>query len=215
MIFPTLTTQLIRLQVNQLLITLSDEQAMQLQCFLNLLIKWNRTYNLVSAKGIDQLMTHHLLDSLSIAPYLQAIPIKNLLDVGSGAGFPGIPLAILFPKIATTLIDSNQKKATFLQQVTIEARIKNIKIINDPVESFISEKRFDCIASRAFASLTKFVHLTSHLVATKGRWFAMKGSVLDETIKDLPAGVFIEAIHPLKIPTLNEERHLVILGLQS
>jgi len=215
MISPTLTTQLIRLQVSRLLITLSDEQAMQLQCFLNLLVKWNRTYNLVSAKGIDQLMTHHLLDSLSIAPYLQAMPIKKLLDVGSGGGFPGVPLAILFPKIATTLIDSNQKKTTFLQQVTIEARIKNITITNGPVESFVSKKRFDCITSRAFASLTKFVCLTSHLVAPEGRWFAMKGSTLDATIKDLPVNVFVEAIHPLKIPTLNEERHLVILGLQS
>lgn len=215
MTFPILTTQLIRLQVSQLSITLSDEQAMQLQCFLNLLVKWNRTYNLVSAKGLYQLITHHLLDSLSIAPYLQAIPVKNLLDVGSGGGFPGVPLAILFPKIATILIDSNQKKTTFLQQVAIEARIKNIKIANYSVEGFVSEKRFDCITARAFASLKKFVHLTHHLLAPEGYWFAMKGSILDETIKDLPANVFVEAIHPLKIPTLNEKRHLFILGLQS
>lgn len=215
MTFPILTTQLIAQQTSQLLITLSNEQIVQLQSFLNLLVKWNKTYNLVSINGIHQLLSHHLLDSLTVAPYLQAIHAKNLLDVGSGGGFPGIPLAILFPNIVTTLIDSNQKKTAFLQQAAIEASIKNIKIVNHPVESFVSEKRFDCITARAFSSLTKFVNLTHHLLAPEGRWFAMKGSVSYKILKNLPASIFIEAIHPLKIPTLTDTRHLVVLGLRS
>jgi 16S rRNA (guanine527-N7)-methyltransferase len=178
--------------------------------FRDLLLKWNKTYNLTALRDPQQAISHHLLDSLVILPWVGAGP---LLDVGSGGGLPGIPLAIARPDLAVCMVDTVQKKTTFLQQAVIELRLRNVTVHHARVEEMVGQ--FAQITSRAFAELTSFVSLTRHLLAPDGRWLAMKGVRPDDEIAALPASIVVDAIIPLTVPGLDAERHLIILKAGS
>ena len=191
-------------------IALPEAAQLKLLAFRDLLLKWNRTYNLTALRDPQQAISHHLLDALAILPYVGAGP---LLDVGSGGGFPGIPLAIARPDLSVTLVDAVQKKATFLQQAAIELELKSVAVHHARVEEMRGQ--YAQISSRAFAELARFVRLTHHLLSPGGRWLAMKGARPDDEFKALPAGSEVEAIIPLVVPGLDAERHLIILKAGS
>ena len=185
-----------------------QEQQEKLLAYLDLLYKWNRVYSLTALKEEDQAVSHHLLDSLSILPF---IPTGNLLDVGSGGGTPGIPLAIARPELTVTLLDSNTKKAAFLRQAAIELGLNNIAVHSGRVEQYHPDTGFAAITSRAFAELADFVSLSKHLLAPGGRWLAMKGVRPEEEMAHLPDDVGVDAAYPLTVPGIDGERHLVVL----
>ena len=185
---------------------LPDTTQQQLLAFRDLLLKWNKTYNLTALRDPEQAISHHLLDSLAILPYVGKGP---LLDVGSGGGLPGIPLAIARPELSVSMVDTVQKKATFLQQAAIELGLKNITVHHARVEQLPGQ--YAQISSRAFAELKLFTDLTRHLLAPGGRWLAMKGVRPDDEIAALPADIVVDEIIPLHVPGLDAERHLIIL----
>ena len=170
--------------------------------------KWNKTYSLTALRGADKAVSHPLLDSRAVLPH---VPAGTLLDVGSGGGMPGIPLAIVLPELAVTLIDSNSKKAAFLRQAAIELRLSNVNVHCGRVEQYHPSLPFSAITSRAFAELADFVVLSRHLLAADGVWLAMKGVRPEAEIAALPAGVRVRAVHPLQVPGVEGERHVVIL----
>ncbi len=182
----------------------------KLLAFRDLLLKWNKTYNLTALRDPDQAISHHLLDSLAILPHVGPGP---LLDVGSGGGLPGIPLAIARPELAVSMVDTVQKKATFLQQAAIELGLANVTAHHARVEEMPGQ--YAQISSRAFAELGLFVSLTRHLLAPGGRWLAMKGVRPDAELQALPADIAVDAIIPLNVPGLAAERHLIILKAGS
>ena len=187
-------------------IALPEAAQLKLLAFRDLLLKWNRTYNLTALRDPQQAISHHLLDALAILPHVGTSP---LLDVGSGGGLPGIPLAIAHPDLAVTLVDTVQKKAAFLQQVAIELELKNVAVHHARVEEMRGQ--YALISSRAFAELALFVSLTRHRLAPGGRWLAMKGARPDAEIAVLPANCKVEAMIRLAVPGLDAERHLIIL----
>lgn len=187
-----------------------DSAQQKLLAFRDLLLKWNKTYNLTALRDPAQAISHHLLDSLAILPQLDG---GNLLDVGSGGGLPGIPLAIALPELQVCMVDTVQKKTTFLQQAVIELGLKNVTVNHARVEEM--QGQYAQITSRAFAELGLFVSLTRHLLAPNGRWLAMKGIRPDDELKGLPADIVLEAIIPLTVPGLGAERHLIILKAGS
>ncbi len=191
-------------------ITLPDEAQRKLLAFRDLLLKWNKTYNLTALRDPEQAISHHLLDSLSILPHVGSGP---LLDVGSGGGLPGIPLAIARPDLPVGMVDTVQKKATFLQQASIELDLKNVAVHHARVEEM--QGQYAQISSRAFAEIALFVALTRHLLAPGGRWLAMKGQRPDDELKALPDDIAVESIVPLDVPGLAAERHLIILRAGS
>jgi len=174
--------------------------------FRDLLLKWNKTYNLTALRDPDQAISHHLLDSLAILPHVGE---GALLDVGSGGGLPGIPLAIARPELSVRMVDTVQKKATFLQQAAIQLGLKNVAVDHARVEELSGQ--YAQISSRAFAELTLFIELTRHLLAPDGRWLAMKGVRPDAEIAALPEWVKVEVIIPLQVPGLGAERHLITM----
>jgi 16S rRNA (guanine527-N7)-methyltransferase len=191
-------------------LTLSAETQQKLLDFRDFLLKWNKTYNLTALRDPEQAISHHLLDSLAILPHVGS---GSLLDVGSGGGLPGIPLAITRPELAVSMVDTVQKKATFLQQAAIQLGLKNVTAHHARVEQM--QGQYAQISSRAFAELALFVELTRHLLAPDGRWLAMKGVRPDDEIATLPADVVVDQIIPLHVPGLGAERHLIILKAGS
>jgi 16S rRNA (guanine527-N7)-methyltransferase len=191
-------------------IVLPEAAQSKLLAFRDLLLKWNRTYNLTALRDPQQAISHHLLDALAILPHVGAGP---LLDVGSGGGLPGIPLAIARPDLPVTLVDKVQKKASFLQQAVIELELKSVAVHHARIEEMRGQ--YAQITSRAFAELARFVSLTHHLLAPGGRWLAMKGALPDGEVRTLPAGSEVAAIIPLAVPGLDAERHLIILKAGS
>lgn len=191
-------------------VALSDQQHEQLLAYLALLIKWNRAYNLTAVRDPDEMVSRHLLDSLSVVPFV-AEAGDNWLDVGSGGGMPGIPLAILFPERRFTLLDSNGKKTRFLTQVKLELKLANLEVIHNRVEAFTPEQPFSGICSRAFSSLEDFSTWTRHLGDTQTQWLAMKGVHPDDELQALPADFRLTATHVLKVPGCQGQRHLLIL----
>ncbi len=189
-------------------LNLPVERREQLLAYLALLYKWNRTYSLTALREQDKAVSHHLLDSLSILPF---VPSGNLLDVGSGGGMPGIPLAIVRPELRVTLLDSNSKKTAFLQQTAIELGLPNISVHGGRVEQYHPTVGFTAITSRAFAELADFVGLSRHLLAPEGVWLAMKGVWPQEEIARLPGNVRVEAVHALQVPGVDAERHLIVM----
>jgi 16S rRNA (guanine527-N7)-methyltransferase len=189
---------------------LSEAVQHKLLAFRDLLLKWNKTYNLTALRDPEQAISHHLLDSLAILPHVGAGP---LLDVGSGGGLPGMPLAIVRSELSVSMVDTVQKKATFLQQASIELGLKNVTVHHARVEEM--QGQYAQVSSRAFADLGLFISLTRHLLAPGGRWLAMKGLRPDDELKGLPADVAVEAIIPLAVPGLDAERHLIILKAGS
>jgi 16S rRNA (guanine527-N7)-methyltransferase len=180
----------------------------KLLAYAALLYKWNKTYSLTAMREQDKAVSHHLLDSLAILPFA---PDGRLLDVGSGGGMPGIPLAIARPDLSVTLLDSNSKKAAFLQQAAIELSLPNISVHCGRVEQYHPSRGFAAITSRAFSELADFVSLSKHLLAAHGCWLAMKGVWPHEEIERLPAGVLLEGVHRLQVPGVEGERHLLVL----
>ena len=176
--------------------------------YLALLEKWNRVYNLTAIRERERMVTHHLLDSLAIAAYLRG---PRILDVGSGAGLPGIPLAIARPELAVTLLDANRKKAAFMQQAIAELALPNAEVVTVRVESWETVSAFDTIVSRAFAELAELVAASIHLLAPGGAIAAMKGVHPHEEIGRLPAGVQTARVIRLEVPGLEAERHLVMV----
>ena len=179
--------------------------------YLALLAKWNKVYALTALRDQDKAVSHHLLDSLAILPFVDALAPANVLDVGSGGGQPGIPLAIARPSLAVTLLDSNSKKVAFLKQAAMELPLPGLSAQCLRVEAWQPEQKFAAITSRAFAEVADFVSLTRHLLAPGGRWLAMKGVYPQEELSRLPAGIVVEAVHPLAVPGVEGARHLVVL----
>lgn len=190
---------------------LDNAQQDQLMRYVALLHKWNRVYNLTAVREVGRMVSHHLLDSLAILPHVEA---TNVLDVGTGAGLPGIPLAIARPQLPVTLLDSIQKKTAFLQQAIGELGLKNASVVCDRVEQWQSPQRFDVIVSRAFAELADFVRQASHLLAPGGVFLAMKGVYPAEEIERLPAGFRVQKIVKLDVSGLDAERHLVFIEVE-
>ena len=191
-------------------VELGAGQQQQLLAYLALLIKWNKAYNLTAVRDPDEMVSRHLLDSLSVVPYV-AEAGDNWLDVGSGGGMPGIPLAILFPQRRFTLLDSNGKKTRFLTQVKLELRLANLEVIHSRVEAFAPEQPFSGIVSRAFSSLEDFANWTRHLGDGQTQWLAMKGVHPDDELQALPADFRLATTQVLKVPGCQGQRHLLIL----
>jgi 16S rRNA (guanine527-N7)-methyltransferase len=183
--------------------------AARMAAHLELVAKWNRVHNLTAVRETDQMVVLHVLDSLSLLPHLGAA--KTLLDVGTGAGFPGIPLALARPDIEVTLLDSSRKKCTFLEQAKAELGLGNVTVACDRVESWRPERAYDAVASRAFAELSDFVTQARHLVAPGGRLLAMKGVYPFEEIARVPASHRVAEVVELTVPSLDAKRHLVLL----
>ncbi|MGJ8686868.1 MAG: 16S rRNA (guanine(527)-N(7))-methyltransferase RsmG [Spongiibacteraceae bacterium] len=194
--------------ITELQLDISAEQSQQLQEYLTLLQKWNQAYNLTAIRDPLDMVSKHLLDSLSIAPYVTA---QRCLDVGTGAGLPGIPLAILYPEKIFSLLDSNGKKTRFLIQVKAALGLDNVEVHCERVESLQDERGYDGIFSRAFASLPDMIAGCSDLLAENGRLYAMKGVFPENELSQLPKGFIVEHCYPIQVPTLNEDRHLVVI----
>jgi 16S rRNA (guanine527-N7)-methyltransferase len=193
--------------VTSLGLELGQETQQKLLDYLALLQKWNKVYNLTAIRNAEQMVSHHLLDSLSVLPHLWP---GRWLDVGCGAGLPGLVLAIAQPQWHFTLLDSNSKKTSFVQQAAIDLGLKNVSVCCARVEEMQATEKFDGIISRAFAETADFVKLTRHLLADNGRWAAMKGTPEQELLR-LPGDVVVERIIPLTVSELDAARCLVIL----
>ena len=180
----------------------------KLLAYAALLYKWNKTFSLTALREEEKAVSHHLLDSLAILPF---VPAGNLLDVGSGGGMPGIPLAIARSELQVTLLDSNSKKTAFLRQAAIELALPNLAVHCGRVEQYDPPMRFAAITSRAFAELADFVGLSRHLLAEGGRWLAMKGVRPQDEIARLPNDVGVESVHRLIVPGVEGECHLAIV----
>lgn len=179
--------------------------------YLELLVKWNKAYNLTAVRDPGQMVVKHLLDSLAIAPYLCG---ERLIDVGTGGGLPGVPMSILFPEREFHLLDSNGKKTRFLFQVKTALGLDNMTVHQARVESFQCEPAFDTVLSRAFASLEDMVSGCRHLLVENGHFLAMKGAFPGEEMPAIEQWCAVEAVHPLQVPGLGEQRHLVDMTLR-
>ncbi|MBI3376068.1 MAG: 16S rRNA (guanine(527)-N(7))-methyltransferase RsmG [Betaproteobacteria bacterium] len=188
-------------------IFLPDGAEARLLAYLELLLKWNKTYNLTAIREPGKMVTHHLLDSLAVVPYLAAGPIA---DIGSGAGLPGIPLAIAQPERPISLNDSGHKKATFLKQAVTELGLGNVTVVNLRAEDWQPREKFACVISRAFAELADFLNSSRHLVRRGGQFAAMKGVYPHEELARLPSGFRCDKVVVLDIPLVAAERHLVL-----
>lgn len=186
-----------------------EAQLAKLEQFVNLMIKWNKVYNLTALRDPRQMVTHHLLDSLAILPYLHG---PRILDVGCGPGLPGIPLAIFRSDLAFTLLDSNQKKTRFVTQAAIELGLKHVQVVASRVEAYRPAQRFDTVVTRAFAATDKILDLTGELCATDGKFLLMKGVVPEQELAVLPNAYQLEQIAQLAVPGLEAQRHLVVLA---
>lgn len=194
-------------------LVLAQETVDRLLAFGELLLKWNRVYNLTAIRSPQELVTHHLLDALAVLPHLAAV--NRLADIGSGGGLPGVVLAIVRPGLVVTSIEAVGKKASFQQQAKIELGLGNFGVLHRRVEQVRGDAlpggAADGVISRAFSSLADFVALSGHLVAEGGALYAMKGLRPDAEIAALPAGWTVSAIHPLDVPGLGAERHLLVI----
>ena len=191
---------------------LSDEACTRLAAYLALLERWNRAYNLTAVREPEAMVVRHLLDSLSILPWLEG---PRVLDGGSGAGLPGIPLAVARPEYEFCLLDSNGKRTRFLTQATAELRLPNVSIVRSRVEDYQPVTLFNSIVSRAFATLAELVADAGRLCAPTGRLLAMKGVFPDDELARLPSTYQVVGVYPLRVPHLDAERHLVHLAPAS
>ena len=188
-------------------VALQPEAVARLLQYLDLLAKWNRIYNLTAIHDRTRWVSHHLLDSLSVVPYL---PSGAVVDVGSGAGFPGLPIAVACAEREVVLLDANNKKCAFLRQAIAELKIANAKVEVSRVESFHPPRGFEVVISRAFAELAEFIRAARHLCVPGGRLLAMKGVYPDEEIAQLPAAAVERALR-LTVPALEAQRHLLFV----
>jgi len=194
-------------------IALPVDARAQLTAYLTLLEKWNRTYNLTAIREPERMVTHHALDALAV---LRELGMKDVrvLDVGTGGGVPGIPLAIARPAWHVTLLDPNHKKGAFLTQAAIELKLTNVDVAVSRVEDFVPEAPYDIVISRAFSDLATFVDASARHLAPGGRLVAMKGVHPDEELAELPATVRVVSAPSLQVPGLDAARHLIVMELQ-
>jgi len=185
---------------------LSDQVIDQLMTYLNLVEKWNRVYNLTAIRERDEMIKLHFLDSLSIFNHVH---VKNILDVGSGAGFPGIVLAITKPELKVTVMDSVNKKTTFMQQVKSELALTNLDVVNSRVEDYQPITLFEAVTSRAFSNLKNMMSLTQHTLKKEGVWLAMKSKDVKQELEAFEKNQY--TLIPLEVPFIDAERYLVTL----
>ncbi|MFZ6843515.1 16S rRNA (guanine(527)-N(7))-methyltransferase RsmG [Undibacterium sp. RuTC16W] len=195
--------------VQALPLTLSDAQLDQMIAYLALLSKWNSVYNLTSIRDPKEMVRQHVLDSLSAAAAFK--DARNVLDVGAGGGLPGMILAIVYPHIRISMIDTVSKKTAFLNQAKTELGLSNVTVYTNRVESLQLADKFDVITSRAFSELNNFINWSEHLLADGGIYIAMKGVSPDQEIERMPKGWQVQAIQPLSVPGMDAERHLVFI----
>jgi 16S rRNA (guanine527-N7)-methyltransferase len=182
----------------------------RLIAYVELLAKWNRAYNLTAVRDPAEMVTRHLLDSLAVLPHFDA---QRTIDVGTGGGLPGIPLALVFPERQFVLLDSNSKKTRFLIQVKAELGLENVTVVHERVEAFQDDSGFDCIITRAFAPVAVILAGSRHLLTPHGEFLAMKGAVPEEELAALPPGYHLIEVIPLRVPGLEQEqRHLLRIG---
>jgi 16S rRNA (guanine527-N7)-methyltransferase len=187
----------------------------QLAAFVALLAKWNRTYNLTAIREPARMVTHHVLDSLAVLTALALAPGARLLDLGCGAGLPGLPLAVARPDVAVTLLDSSGKKIAFVQQAIGELGLANATAVTSRVETYVAPAPFDVVISRAFANLAAFVAAARRQLVPGGALVAMKGRLPGPELAALPSGVRVVATPALTVPGVEGERHLVILQFEE
>ena len=192
--------------IAELGIEITDAQLDKLKQYVSLLQRWNKTYNLTAIRKPDEMIPAHIFDSLVVAPFIEG---KSCLDVGSGAGLPGIPLAIMQPDRHFTMLDTNGKKTRFIQQAIIELGLSNADVTQSRVEEWKPEHRYDAIISRAFSSISDFINGCSMHLAEGGNFYAMKGQFPNDEMAALPAGFILEERHSLQVPFLVGERHLL------
>lgn len=198
--------QRLRTGLTALNLELDDAVVEQLLDYVDLLLRWNAAYNLTAVRDASEMVTRHLLDSLAILPYVQG---RSLVDLGTGPGLPGIPLALARPQLEVCLVDSNGKKARFLREAVRQLHLAHARVVEARVES--ASGLYDCVTARAFATLADMLGWGGHLLAGDGRWLALKGRFPQDELDDLPAGFTVEAVHRLVVPGLDAERHLVII----
>jgi 16S rRNA (guanine527-N7)-methyltransferase len=191
---------------------LPDVVQAKLLAYVALLKKWNATYNLTAIRDEAEMVTQHLLDSIAVLPVVQesALVGRRWADVGSGAGLPGIPLAIVRPDLAMALVETVKKKSAFQRQAKIELGLANITVVNQRVED-LAAGQYDAVISRAFADLAEFVRLAGHLLMPGGRLYAMKGLLPEEEMRRLPPGWAVADCARLSVPRLDAQRHLLVI----
>ncbi len=189
--------------ITALNLNVTDHQVEQLLAFIKLIEKWNKAYNLTAIRNREEMARLHILDSLAIVPHIEG---QRVIDIGTGAGLPGIPLAICLPETEFTLLDSNAKKTRFVQQAVLELKLKNVDVIHSRVENYHPEPGYDAILTRAFASLPDIVKLTAHLLAQGGVLLAMKGQNLDAELTEIAAK---KSVISVSVPGADVERCLV------
>ncbi|WP_432468688.1 16S rRNA (guanine(527)-N(7))-methyltransferase RsmG [Agarivorans sp. Z349TD_8] len=187
---------------------LTELQIEQLVCLVEQLDKWNKAYNLTSVRDPMEMLVKHILDSLVVSPHLQG---KRFIDVGTGPGLPGLPLAIINPDKQFVLLDSLGKRITFIRQVCHLLKLKNVTAVQSRVENYQQNLEFDGVISRAFASLHDMLNWCSHLPANNGKFYALKGLVPKQELESLPEGCHLHRIESLTVPELEGQRHLVII----
>lgn len=192
---------------------LNSAQQQKLLDYVALIAKWNKVYNLTAVREPEAMITQHLLDSLTVLPHLKQV--TRLIDIGTGAGLPGIPLAIARPELQITLLDSIHKKTTFLRQACLELGLTNAEVVCERVEHFQPKLGYEAVISRAFADLGEFARLTAHLLAKGGKLYAMKGIYPHEELGRLPQQFKLEEVIPLTVPGMDANRHLVILRVEE
>jgi len=195
--------------VAELGLRLAPDIERKLLDYVALIAKWNRVHNLTAVRAKSQMVSAHLLDCLAVAPYLDA---NTILDVGSGAGLPGIPLALMWPHVSVALMDSNHKKAAFLRQAIIELGLKNATVIGERVENWQPPHLYDLVISRAFSDLPEFLRIAGRMCADKGTVATMKGVYPHEELAQLPPDFKLRRVERLRIPGLPAERHLLLLS---
>jgi 16S rRNA (guanine527-N7)-methyltransferase len=202
-------TQRLAEGINALGLALDADIQQRLLAYGALLMKWNKVYNLTAIRDETAMIDLHLLDSLAILPYAK---VSAIADIGTGGGLPGIPLAICQPDTTVDLVETVNKKASFLLQAKIELGLRNATVHNLRVETLHPPKLYPAVVSRAFSSLTDFIKLTDHLVAPDGHWLAMKGVYPDDELAALPPGYGLREAHRLQVPGVDAERHLLIIS---
>ena len=199
--------QALELGIKTLGLSCSSQQIEQLLAYLEMLQRWNKAYNLTAIREPIQMVRLHLLDSLAIHPYVQGV--KYIIDVGTGPGLPGIPLAILNPDINFTLLDSNGKKTRFLFQAINDLSLSNAREINQRVEKYQPENTFDIILSRAFSSISDMLYQCDHLVSNNGCFLAMKGKKPDSELSQITKDYKVVELSEVNVPKIDSERHLI------
>jgi len=184
----------------------------KLLAYVALLAKWNRTYNLTAVRDPAEMVTRHLLDSLAILPFLQ---LPTVLDVGTGPGLPGIPLALFQPEGKFTLLDSNSKKTRFVNQSVMELGLSNVTVVQSRIEDYRPEERFTTAVSRAYSTIQAMLTDCRHVCAAGGRIIAMKGQYPREELTGWPEGFRLVSVEPLLVPGLEAERHVVLIECEN